>query len=127
MTGNEMRALVESYFAAVDGEEFDAVSATMHADCRFSIATHGVNLEGIEQIGQMLQRLWRNHKAVAHLEFNHVADPDNGMIATRFQVRNTHHDGAIAHKSNCNFFKIIDGKFAEISVYMAGDNTLDID
>jgi limonene-1,2-epoxide hydrolase len=125
MTEAEQITLVERYFAAVDGEDLDAVLATLQADCFFTVETHGGALNGHEEISGMLRRLWANHRAVKHHSFVHVANQASGRIASRFMVENTEKDGRITHKSNCNFFEITAGKFARVAVYMAGQNTLE--
>ena len=117
--------LVERYFAAVDGEDLGGVLATLASDCVFTVETHGLRLVGHDEIAGMFRRLWANHAAVRHSDFLHVAAPQSGRIATRFQVQNTEHDGSLTHKSNCNFFEIKNGVFTAIAVYMAGPNTLE--
>jgi nuclear transport factor 2 (NTF2) superfamily protein len=124
MTREEMTDLVDRYFAAVDGEDFDVISATLGEQCQFSVESHGVSLASRGEIETMFRRLWSDHAAVRHEKFVYVVDVDEGRIAVRFQVVNTHHDGSQIHKSNCNFFDIADGRFARVAVYMAGDNTL---
>ena len=124
MDKGQIIKLVERYFAAVDGENFGAVAATLTEDCIFVVETHGVELKGLVEIEGMFRRLWDDHAAVAHRNFVHVPDPEAGRIAVRFQVVNTHHDGSETRKSNCNFFEVEGGRFGRVAVYMAGDNTL---
>lgn len=124
MQAEEQIALVEAYFAAVDGEDLPGVLDTLAEDCIFTVETHGVRLHGHDEISDMLHRLWQNHRAVRHHAFVHVPDPAGGRIASRFQVENTELDGGLTHKSNCNFFEIANGKFRAVAVYMAGANTL---
>ena len=125
MNRQEMIDLVERYFAAVDGEDPAGVCATLTDDCVFTVETHGVRLEGRGEIEGMFHRLWSDHAAVQHRDFVHVPAPEDGRIASRFQVVNTHHDGTLVHKSNCNFFEIRDRLFSRVAVYMAGENTLE--
>ncbi len=73
----------------------------------------------------MFQRLWSNHKWVRHNQFSFVESVESNAIAVRFKVTNQLHDGQLVHKSNCNFFTSERGKFNEVRVYMAGENTLD--
>lgn len=127
MDSTAMIALVERYFAAVDAEDLPAVLATLSSDCVFTVETHGVRLEGHDEITGMFNRLWANHAAVRHGAFTHVASPDTGRIASQFRVENTEHDGSLTHKSNCNFFRIDGNRFATVAVYMAGPNTLNAD
>ena len=124
MTREQLIGLVERYFAAVDGEDFAAIEATLAEGCVFTVETHGVRLEGLADIRGMFDRLWANHAAVSHSDFVHVPDADQGRIASRFTVVNTEHDGSKTRKSNCNFFEIVDGKVTRVAVYMAGPNTL---
>ena len=124
MTRQQMIDLVDRYFAAVDGEDFGVIQETLGERCTFSVETHGVSLAGPGEIETMFRRLWSDHAAVRHEDFVYVADVVAGRIAARFQVVNSHHDGSQTHKSNCNFFEIIDGRFARVAVYMEGDNTL---
>jgi len=125
LSGAELEALVLRYFAGVDAEDFDEVRATLTDDCLFTVETHNVRLEGIAAIEGMLRRLWDNHAAVEHKDFVFTTMPETGQVAVRFQVVNTHPDGAKAYKSNANFFETRDGQFSRVSVYMAGENTLD--
>ena len=119
-----MIELVRRYFAAVDGEDFAAIASTLTEDCVFTVETHAIRLEGLDEIREMFVRLWADHAAVRHYDFVHVAAPGDGLVATRFSVVNTERDGGQIHKSNCNFFEIRDGRFSRVAVYMAGENTL---
>ena len=124
MKQDEMIDLVERYFDAVDREDFQAIGATLTDDCVFTVETHGVRLEGLDEIEAMFRRLWADHASVRHRDFVHAAAPGDGRIATRFAVINTHRDGSLTRKSNCNFFEIRDGRLCRVAVYMAGENTL---
>lgn len=124
MKENEMIDLVRRYFDGVDKEDFTAVNATLTDDCVFTVETHGVRLQGREEIKGMFMRLWDNHASVRHQDFVYVPAPNDDRIAVRFAVVNTHHDGNLTHKSNCNFFEICNGRFGRVAVYMAGENTL---
>lgn len=124
MTSDGMIALVRAYFTAVDAEDMAGVLATLTPDCRFTVETHGVALGSRAEIEAMFARLWRNHRQVRHHDFTFVADPGADRIAAQFQVENRLPDGTVVRKSNCNFFHLRDGRFTEINVYMAGENTL---
>ena len=124
MIPEEQIALVERYFAAVDGEDLPALLGMLTETCVFSVETHGVRLEGHDAIAAMFNRLWDNHAAVRHHQFVHVPDPIGGRIAARFQVENTEKDGSLTRKSNCNFFEIDGDRFSAVAVYMTGANTL---
>ena len=124
MSRQEMIDLVTKYFKGVDGEDFDVIRSTLTDDCVFTVETHDVELVGITEISGMFDRLWAKHAAVRHQDFVFVPAPEEGRIAVRFSVVNTHKDGALVRKSNSNFFEIQDGRFNRVAVYMAGENTL---
>ena len=122
---SNLEPLVLPYFSGVDGQDIDTLLGTLHESCVFSVETHGVTLFGHDEIRGMFERLWSHHAAVRHDQF-HFVDAGNGTdIAVRFRVTNTLHDDSMVYKSNCNFFTASNGKFTEVKVYMAGENTLD--
>ena len=125
MTRDELIELVRTYFAGVDGEDLEKIFSTFTNDCRFSVETHEVELNGRDAIRGMFERLWSNHATVRHDNFRFVADAEHGKIAVQFRVTNTFDNGEKVYKSNCNFFTIRDGFFDTVAVYMAGENTLD--
>ena len=125
MKGSELKSMVESYFHGVDHEDLPLVLSTLSLHCVFSIETHSIKLVGHEAITGMFQRLWSNHKWVRHDQFSFVENVESDAIAVRFRVTNQLHDGQLVHKSNSNFFTSEGGKFSEVRVYMAGENTLD--
>jgi len=116
-------SLVKDYFSAVDGERLEDILALLHKNCVFTVETHGVLLQGSEQISEMFHRLWSNHAGVRHFDFRFVGE--GPRVSVQFQVRNTELDGSVTGKSNCNFFDVEDGRFTRIAVYMAGPNTLE--
>ena len=124
MTEDDLIALVKTYFAGVDGEDYAGIRKTLSDRCLFTVETHGVHLQGDGEIRQMFDNLWSSHAAVLHRDFVFTAAPSDNRIAVRFAVVNTHHDGSETHKSNANFFEVMDGRFSRVSVYMAGENTL---
>lgn len=122
---SDLKALVLSYFRGVDQQDIGLIFETLAEDCVFSVETHGVTLTGHGEIGGMFERLWSHHAAVRHDQFHFVDAGNEADIAVRFRVTNTLHDGSLVYKSNCNFFTAAAGRFTEVRVYMAGENTLD--
>ena len=125
MKNGELRSMVVSYFHGVDHENLPLLLSTLSPHCVFSIETHNIKLIGHEAITGMFHRLWSNHKWVRHDQFSFVENVESDAVAVRFRVTNQLHDGQLVHKSNCNFFTSERGKFNEVRVYMAGENTLD--
>ena len=117
--------LVEAYFAAVDRQDVPAVLACFTPDVRFSIATYSTEFNGRDtELRALFERLNERYFKVWHGRFEHVIDVVNQSVASRFQVENITHDGQKLLKNNCNFFRLRDGLFAEVFVYMSGDNSL---
>jgi predicted secreted hydrolase len=124
MNRTEMIALVVQYFDGVDQENYEKITSTLTDDCVFSVETHGVRLTERADIFAMFAKLWASHATVLHKDFSYVVDLETGRIAAQFTVVNTELSGDITKKSNSNFFRIKNGKFSHIAVYMAGPNTL---
>ena len=117
--------LVERYFAAVDRKDVGGALACFLPNARFTIATYGTVYEGRDtQIKAMFERLNTRYASVWHGNFDHVVQAPQGRIASRFRVQNTTFEGRQLVKNNCNFFRIEQGLFAEVFVYMSGDNSL---
>ncbi|MEM7190712.1 MAG: nuclear transport factor 2 family protein [Pseudomonadota bacterium] len=125
MTEEEQIELVRAYFGAVDRGDLEGVLATLSLDCKFTVETHGIELNGHHELRGMYERLWRNHAAMVHDQMTFVPNAGTSRIAAQFRVVNTEHDGSTTYKSNCNFFDIEYGRFSRVAVYMAGDTTLD--
>ena len=125
MSDDELIDLVRRYFAAVDTQNLDGVLGTLAIDCRFSVETHNIVLNGHHELRGMYERLWRNHTAMVHDQMRFVPNSAMGRIAAQFRVVNTEHDGSTTIKSNCNFFTARYGRFSQVQVYMAGETTLD--
>ena len=117
--------LAERYFAAVDRHDVPAVLACFAPDARFSIATYSTLYEGRDtQLRAMFERLNERYAQVWQGHFDHVTDVPNQRIASRFEVENITHGGQKLLKNNCNFFRLQEGLFVEVFVYMSGDNSL---
>lgn len=116
--------LVEDYFHAVDSKDLVGVLACFLPDARFRIPTHELVFEGRDQqIAGMFERLFARYQGIWHGDFTHIVEaPD--LIASQFRVRNTGFGGEQFFKRNANVFRLQGGCFAEVSVYMAGDNSL---
>jgi ketosteroid isomerase-like protein len=125
MPASELIALAERYFAAVDRMDEAATLACFAPDARFSIATYSNVYQGRDtEIAGMFKRLNERYAKVWHGDFDHVTDVPAQRIASRFRVENITHEGQKLVKNNCNFFRVQDGLFVEVFVYMSGDNSL---
>ena len=126
LSRQNLKNLVLKYFRGVDEQNLTTIFETLRPDLLFFVKTHGIELTGELQIKRMFHRLWAKHLAVKHDRFNFVIDVKKQAVSVQFEVTNTLLDGSLIHKSNSNFFIVNSGLFSNISVYMAGENTLDI-
>ena len=125
LPASELIALAERYFAAVDRMDVVATLTCFTPDARFTIATYNTLYQGRDtEIAGMFKRLNERYAKVWHGDFDHVTDVPAQRIASRFRVENITHEGQKLVKNNCNFFRVQDGLFAEVFVYMSGDNSL---
>ena len=125
LQASELIALAERYFAAVDRMDVAATLACFAPDARFTIATYNTLYQGRDtEIAGMFKRLNERYAKVWHCDFDHVTDVPAQRIASRFRVENITHEGQKLVKNNCNFFRVQDGLFTEVFVYMSGDNSL---
>jgi ketosteroid isomerase-like protein len=125
LQAGELIALAERYFAAVDRMDVAATLVCFAPDACFTIATYANVYQGRDTaIAGMFERLNGRYAKVWHGDFDHVTDVPAQRIASRFRVENITHEGQKLVKHNCNFFRVQDGLFAEVFVYMSGDNSL---
>jgi len=119
-----LTVLAERYFTAVDRMDLAATLACFTPDARFTIATYNTPYLGRDtEIKNMFERLFTRYASVWHGDFDHVVQPPD-RIASRFTVRNVDFQQQTAVKNNCNFFRVSDGLFTDVFVYMSGDNSL---
>jgi ketosteroid isomerase-like protein len=125
LQASELIALAERYFAAVDRMDMAATLTCFAPDACFTIATYANVYQGRDtEIAGMFERLNGRYAKVWHGDFDHVTDVPAQRIASRFRVENITHEGQKLVKNNCNFFRVQDGLFVEVFVYMSGDNSL---
>lgn len=119
-----LQALVERYFDAVDRKDVAATLACFTPEAHFCIANHGTHYHGLDALRGMYERLNERYARVWHGDFDHVLDVPAQRAASRFRVENTTHAGEKLEKNNCNFFRVEGDRFAEVFVYMSGENSL---
>jgi transcriptional regulator of nitric oxide reductase len=119
-----LTVLAERYFAAVDRMDLSATLACFTPEATFTIATYDTPYLGRDtEIKSMFERLFARYTSVWHGDFAHVVQPPD-RIASRFTVRNIDFQQRTLVKNNCNFFRLRGALFAEVFVYMSGDNSL---
>ncbi|MEY2618330.1 MAG: hypothetical protein RL522_1332 [Pseudomonadota bacterium] len=124
MNRESLEAMVERYFAAVDGKNLTTALSFFTPDATFTIATYQTTFRGRDtEIAGMFERLFNRYDTIYHGHFDHVVAPPD-RIASRFEVRNGRTGHPTIHKNNANFFKLKGACFDEVFVYMSGDNAL---
>ncbi|UPK76782.1 nuclear transport factor 2 family protein [Nocardioidaceae bacterium SCSIO 66511] len=119
--------MVERYFNFVDTYDLDGVLSCFTEDAVATVQTaHSVHEGRDTGVRAMYEELFSNFRThMRHIHFRHIADPDNGRIASQFTVELTDNDGNDIRLTNCNFFYLEDGKFKRMYVYMSdGQNVL---
>ncbi|MEE4118503.1 MAG: nuclear transport factor 2 family protein [Paracoccaceae bacterium] len=125
MTDIEAITLAETWFAALDAFDAQALAETLTKDCVLSIETHGARAEGRAAIVELFATRWAGGGPRArHHTFTHTPAPAHGRIASQFTVTYSQGGEVTDEKSNANVFTIRDGRIAAIQVYMAGGNTI---
>jgi ketosteroid isomerase-like protein len=124
MSRDEMIALSQAYFTAMDAFDVGALRELLTEDCVLSIETHGIVHADGAAIVDLFETRWKDAAVTAvHHDFTHTADPRAGRIASSFTVTYSG-PGAPKPKSNANVFTMQGGLITAIRIYMSGANTV---
>jgi ketosteroid isomerase-like protein len=125
LTREELAALPESYFKAVDVKDVDAILEHFADDATLTVQTDQAVFEGAEEIRRMFTDFCGNSVSIFHEIKNIVVEPEAGKVATEQSYIGELSDGTKNDMHNCNFFDIdADGKFSRVIIWMAGTNPL---
>lgn len=112
------------YFANVDAKNMEATLDCFHDEALFCVQTAFTRHAGKAEIRRMFQDFFDGYETIVHKDFTCTVDEKNGRIAASFEAVLTGHDGSVTRLFNTNFWRIRDGKFQEVYVYMSGENPL---
>ena len=112
------------YFASVDAKAIDATLACFHDEALFCVQTAFARHSGKAELRRMFEDFFGAWQTIVHRDFTCTVDEANGRIVACFEAVLTAHDGSVTRLSNTNFWRIRDGKFQEVTVYMSGENPL---
>jgi ketosteroid isomerase-like protein len=115
---------IDRYFANVDAKNMDATLACFHDEALFTVQTAFTRHSGKAEIGRMFRDFFDSYAKIVHRDFIWTVDERHGRIAASFEAVLTGHDGQITRLMNTNFWRVRDGKFQEVYVYMSGANPL---
>jgi len=117
-------ARIESYYAAVDNFDTDAIIQHFTADASMEIPTGDVRHVGHKSLRATYDRRAREVDKSFHGEFTHVVDAEQGRAATRLAVRRTSTAGE-PMAMDCIALFTFDGELIkQIVIWMSGANSL---
>ena len=114
----------QDYFARVDAKDMDAVLACFNDEALFCVQTSFTRHAGKAEIRRMFEDFFNSWATIVHKDFTCTIDEKNGRIAASFEAVLTAADGSVTRLSNTNFWRVRDGRFQEVYVYMSGANVL---
>ena len=121
-------ALIElatkTYFSNVDAKNMEAVLDCFHDGALFCVQTDFTRHSGKDEIRRMFEDFFGAYDTIIHRDFTCTVDEANGRIAASFTAELTDADGGVTLLENTNFWRVRDGKFQEVYVYMSGANVL---
>ena len=125
LSRDALAAAPQSYFAAVDAMDVDAVLAHFADDATLTVQTDHATFDGAAEIRRMFTDFFANSKSIRHEIRNIVVEEAAGKVATEQGYIGELHDGSKNDMHNCNFFDFDEeGKFTRVIIWMAGTNPL---
>ncbi len=114
----------QKYFGNVDAKNMDAVLDCFHEEAMICVQTAFTRHAGKEEIRRMFTDFFDSWTDIVHKDFTCTVDEKNGRIAASFEAVLTAEDGSVTRLFNTNFWRIRQGKFQEVYIYMSGENPL---
>ena len=114
----------QKYFASVDAKDMAATLACFQDEALFCVQTAFTRHSGKVEIGRMFEDFFSAYETIVHRDFTCTVDEANGRISACFEAVLTAHDGSVTRLNNTNFWRVRDGRFQEVTVYMSGENPL---
>ena len=123
LTREQLGALPDSYFKAVDQSDLAAVLSHFAEDATLTVQTAGVTFTGHDEIGRMFVDFFGDWDSMVHTISNIVVDEDASKVSTE-QLVDLNRNGT-TKMHNCNFFDVgADGTFSRVIIWMDGSNPL---
>ena len=125
LSRDQLAALPDSYFKAVDAKDVDAILSHFADDAVLIVQTDHAVFSGADEIRRMFTDFCDASVSIFHEIKNIVVEPDAGRIATEQSYIGELNDGTKNDMHNCNFFDVdADGKFTRVIISMAGTHPL---
>lgn len=114
----------KTYFGSVDAKDIEGTLNCFHDEALMCVQTSFTRHAGKAAIKRMFTGFFEGYDKIVHKDFVCTVDEANGRIAASFTAEMTAEDGSITRLFNTNFWRMRDGKFQEVYVYMSGENVL---
>ena len=125
LSREQLAALPDRYFKAVDAQDVDAIMSHFADDATLTVQTDQAVFDGAAEIRRMFVDFCDNSVSIFHEIKNIVVEPEAGKVATEQSYIGELVDGTKNDMHNCNFFDIdADGRFTRVIIWMAGTNPL---
>jgi uncharacterized protein (TIGR02246 family) len=125
LSREQLAALPDSYFKAVDAQDVEAIMAFFADDATLTVQTDQAVFDGATEIRRMFTDFCDNSVSIFHEIKNIVVEPETGKVATEQSYIGELVDGTKNDMHNCNFFDInAEGQFTRVIIWMAGTNPL---
>jgi ketosteroid isomerase-like protein len=125
LSREQLAALPDSYFKAVDLKDVDAIMSHFADDATLTVQTDQAVFDGAAEIRRMFIDFCDNSVSIFHEIKNIVVEPEARKVATEQSYIGELVDGTKNDMHNCNFFDIdADGRFTRVIIWMAGTNPL---
>ena len=112
------------YFGSVDAKDMNATLACFNDEALFCVQTSFTRHSGKAELRRMFEDFFAGYATIVHKDFVCTVDEMNGRIAASFEAVLTGADGSVTRLHNTNFWRLRDGRFQEVHVYMSGANVL---
>jgi uncharacterized protein (TIGR02246 family) len=125
LTREQLAALPDSYFKAVDAKDVDVILSHFADDAVLTVQTDHAVFSGAEEIRRMFTDFCEGSVSIFHEIKNIVVELETRKVATEQSYIGELNDGTKNDMHNCNFFDIdAEGKFSRVIIWMAGTNPL---
>jgi ketosteroid isomerase-like protein len=125
LSREQLAAIPDTYFKAVDAQDVDAIMSHFADDATLTVQTDHAVFTGADEIRRMFIDFCGNSVSIFHEIKNIVVEPEAGKVATEQSYIGELVDGTRNDMHNCNFFDInADGQFTRVIIWMSGTNPL---
>lgn len=125
LTTEQLAAIPDSYFKAVDAFDVKRVGAHFAVDAVMSVQTDHRTFNGRGEIERMFGDFFAASETIFHDIRNMVVQTELQKVATEQGYQGKLKDGNVNDMHNCNFFDINEnGEIQRMIIWMAGTNPL---